>query len=438
MKKGHAWALLPIVAFLVLFIGYGIWNDYNFYKMPAIAGFVTALVIAFFMNPKVPFYEKLNVAARGMADENVMIMCLVFVMAGAFSGAVNAAGGAEATVNFGLSILPQNIAVVGIFIIGCFISTSMGTSVGTITVLAPIAIGMAEKTTLSVPLCLGAAMCGAMFGDNLSMISDTTIAATRTQSCAMKDKFRENIKLVFPAAIGTLIILFIKTMGVSYTVAESLHYDLVRIVPYMVVLIGALVGGNVILLLAGGTILSLGVGLFYGDFGPKDIFTVLGDGITSMYDITVISIIVAGVVALIRMNGGIDWILYVIRRLVRSKKGAELGIAALSAAVDCATANNTIAIVIAGPVAKEIAEEFDISPKRTASLLDIFTSVCQGLIPYGAQILTAVSFTVGTAVEISPVELMPYCYYPMLMTVSVLLFIFFGGKHKNMAEKDAK
>lgn len=434
MKKGHAWALLPIVVFLALFIGYGIWNDHDFYKMPAIAGFVTALVVAFLMNPKVSFHEKLNVAARGMADENVMIMCLVFVMAGAFSGSVSAAGGADSTVNFGLSILPSNIVVVGIFLIGCFISTSMGTSVGTITVLSPIAIQVAEKTSLPVALCIGAAVCGAMFGDNLSMISDTTIAATRTQGCDMKDKFRENIKLVLPAAIVTIIILFACTMGSNYKIEEPLTYDFIRIVPYLVVLIGALLGGNVIMLLAGGTVLSLGVGLFYGDFGPKDIFTVMGDGIMSMYDITVISIIVAGVVALIRMNGGVDWILYVIRRLVRGKRGAEIGIAALSAAVDCATANNTIAIVIAGPVAKEIAEEYDISPKRTASLLDIFTSVCQGLIPYGAQILTAVSFTAGTALEISPVDLIPYCFYPMLMAVSALLFIVFGRKGKK-AEK---
>lgn len=434
MKKGHAWALLPIFVFLALFIGYGIWHGNDFYQMPAIAGFVTALVVAFLMNTKVSFHEKLNVVARGMADENVMIMCLVFVMAGAFSGSVNAAGGADATVNFGLSILPGNIVVVGIFLIGCFISTSMGTSVGTITVLAPIALKVAQKTGLPVALCIGAAVCGAMFGDNLSMISDTTIAATRTQGCDMKDKFRENIKLVLPAAIVTAVILFFCTMGSNYAIDDNMSYDFIRIVPYLVVLIGALLGFNVIMLLAGGTVLSLGVGLFYGDFGPKEIFTVMGDGIMSMYDITVISIIVAGVVALIRMNGGVDWILYIIRRLVHGKRGAEVGIAALSAAVDCATANNTIAIVIAGPVAKEIAEEYDISPKRTASLLDIFTSVCQGLIPYGAQILTAVSFTAGTALEISPVDLIPYCYYPMLMAVSSLAFILFGRKSKKKTD----
>ena len=325
MKKGHAWALLPIVVFLALFIGYGIWTG-GFYNMPAIAGFVTALVVAFLMNRKVSFGEKLEVVARGMADENVMIMCLVFVMAGAFSGAVKAAGGADATVNFGLSILPGSIAVVGVFLIGCFISTSMGTSVGTITVLTPIAVGISEKTGLPVAMCVGAAVCGAMFGDNLSMISDTTIAATRTQGCEMRDKFRENLKLVLPAAIVTLIIFFALTMGSDFTVPDNLTYDFVRILPYLVVLIGALIGFNVFVLLSGGTVLALGVGLFYGDFGFKDIFNVMGEGIVSMYDITVISLIVAGIVALIRMNGGVDWVLYTIRKRINSKMVQKSGL----------------------------------------------------------------------------------------------------------------
>ncbi len=213
-------------------------------------------------------------------------------------------------------------------------------------------------------------------------------------------------------------------MGSDFKVPDNLTYDFVRILPYLVVLVGALIGLNVFILLSGGTVLALGVGLFYGDFGFKDIFNVMGEGIVSMYDITVISLIVAGIVALIRMNGGVDWVLYAIRKRINSKKGAEVGIAALSAAVDCATANNTIAIVIAGPVAKEIADEYHIEPKRTASLLDIFTSVCQGMIPYGAQLITAAS----CANALSPVEIIPYCYYPMLMAVSALLFIAFGKK----------
>ncbi len=433
MKKGNPWALLPIAVFLVLFIAVGIldnrmggmFGD----SLPAIVGFLIALIVAFLQNPKgtkLTFEEKLNTMARGAGEENIMIMCLVFILAGAFSASVKAAGGADATVNFGLSILPGNVAVVGVFIIGCFISTSMGTSVGTIVALAPIAIGISEKTGISMALCIGAAVCGAMFGDNLSMISDTTIAATRTQGCAMKDKFRENFKIALPAAIVTAIIFFVSTMGTNYAPAEELTYNVVRIIPYLVVLIGALVGLNVFLLLVGGTVLSLAIGIAYGDFGLLDIFKIMGDGIMSMYDITVISILVAGVVSLVRQNGGIDWILYMIRRCIHGKKGAEIGIAALSSVVDCSTANNTVAIVIAGPIAKEIAEDYDISPKRTASLLDIFTSTFQGIIPYGAQLLYAAAATEMATQKISSVQIVPYCYYPILLGVSALLFIIFG------------
>ena len=433
MKKGNPWALLPIAVFLVLFIAVGIidnrmggmFGD----SLPAIVGFLIALIVAFLQNPKgtkLTFEEKLNTMARGAGEENIMIMCLVFILAGAFSASVKAAGGADATVNFGLSILPGNVAVVGVFIIGCFISTSMGTSVGTIVALAPIAIGISEKAGISMALCIGAAVCGAMFGDNLSMISDTTIAATRTQGCAMKDKFRENFKIALPAAIVTAIIFFVSTMGTNYAPAEELTYNVVRIIPYLVVLIGALVGLNVFLLLVGGTVLSLAIGIAYGDFGLLDIFKIMGDGIMSMYDITVISILVAGVVSLVRQNGGIDWILYMIRRCIHGKKGAEIGIAALSSVVDCSTANNTVAIVIAGPIAKEIAEDYDISPKRTASLLDIFTSTFQGIIPYGAQLLYAAAATEMATQKISSVQIVPYCYYPILLGVSALLFIIFG------------
>ena len=437
MKKGNPFALLPIVVFLVLFIAVGAYTHDFYSTMPTVVGFLIALVVAFAQNPKgkkVSFDEKLNAVARGAGDENIMIMCLVFVLAGAFSASVKAAGGVDSTVNFGLSILPGSVAVLGVFIVGCFISTSMGTSVGTVTALAPIAIGISEKTGIPMALCIGSAVCGAMFGDNLSMISDTTIAATRTQGCAMKDKFRENFKIALPAAIVTAVLLLVRTMGTSYQVSGDLHYDFIRIVPYLVVLIGALVGLNVFVLLISGTVLSLAVGLFYGDFTFLEIFGILGDGIMGMYDITVISILVAGVVSLIRLNGGIDWLLYIIRRCIRSSKGAEIGIAALSSLVDCSTANNTVAIVIAGPIAKEIADDYHISPKRTASLLDIFTSVFQGLIPYGAQLLYAAAATETAAVQISSVDIVPYCYYPILLGVSALVFILFG---KNISAPEA-
>ena len=273
MKKGNPFALIPIVVFLVLFIAVGIIdNSYGGMfgdSLPAIVGFVIALVVAFLQNPKgqkLSFEEKLNNMARGAGDENIMIMCLVFILAGAFSASVKAAGGVDSTVNFGLSIMPGSVAVVGVFVVGCFISTSMGTSVGTIVALAPIAIGISEKTGIAMPLCIGAAVCGAMFGDNLSMISDTTIAATRTQGCDMKDKFRENFKIALPAAILTAILLFLRTKGNDYVMEEALEYNFIRIVPYLVVLIGALAGLNVFMLLVGGTVLSLCIGIAYGDF----------------------------------------------------------------------------------------------------------------------------------------------------------------------------
>ena len=428
MKVGNPFALLPILVFLVLFIGFGVITG-DFYKMPAPVGFMIALIVAFLQNKKLNFNEKLTVAAKGAGDENIMIMCLVFLLAGAFSGAVTAAGGATSAVNFGLSILPTNVAVVGIFIIGCLISVSMGTSVGTVVALVPIAVGISEKASIPMALCVGAVICGAMFGDNLSMISDTTIAATRTQGCEMNDKFKENFKIVLPAAIITGIIFLVLTFHTEYIIDGTLDYDILRILPYALVLITALMGVNVFIVLSAGTVFSLAVGLFYGDFGFLDMFAVVGEGMVSMFEITVISITVGAVFGLIKENGGIEYIINLVKTSVKSQKGAQLGIAAMAGATDMATANNTVAIVIAGPIAKEISDEFDLSPKRVAALLDIATSSIQGIIPYGAQVLTAAGLA-----KISPIEAMPYLYYPLLMLISIVLVILFG-KNKKKEEK---
>ena len=400
MKKGNPWALLPILCFLVVFIGMGVWLN-DFYAMPAIVGFLIALGVAFCQNRKRSFSEKMEDVTHSMGDSNVMIMCLVFVMAGGFSGAVQAAGGVDSTVNFSLSILPPSVAVAGLFIIGCFISTAMGTSVGTIAALAPIAVGISDKTGIAGALCIGAVVSGAMFGDNLSMISDTTIAATRTQGCEMKDKFRENFKIVLPAAVISLVLFLILASGGDYTFTGDRSYNLFKILPYLVVLIGALLGMNVFVVLALGIVLSLVVGVATGAFAWTDMFRVVFEGpdgaggIKNMYDITVISIVVAGIIGLVKANGGIDFILNGIKKRVKTPKGAQLGIAALSSLVDISTANNTVAIVMAGPIAKDISNEFSISPKRTAAILDIFTSVWQGIIPYGAQILYACAGAAG-------------------------------------------
>ena len=417
-NKGRAIALLPIGVFLVIFLGSGIVTG-DFYAMPAIVAFLIALAVAFMQNKQLSFAEKLSVISKGVGDENIITMSLIFLCAGGFSGAVTAAGGVESTVNFGLSVLPSNVAVAGLFVIGCFISVSMGTSMGTIAALAPIAVGISEKTGYEMAICIGAVVCGAMF--------DTTIAAVKTQGCEMKDKFKANFLIVLPAAVITIIIFFMITRNGSYEITEALTYNLWQVVPYVLVLVGALIGINVFIMLISGTILSLIVGVATGTLAASEMFSVIGEGVTGMYDITVISIVVACIVSLVKEYGGIQFILNLIKSRISGRRGGELGIAGLSLLVDACTANNTVAIVMAGPIAKEICEEFDIDPKRSASLLDIFTSVGQGLIPYGAQLLSAATLT-----ALTPFEIIPYLYYPILMAISAICFILFRKERKRM------
>ncbi|MDD2978335.1 MAG: Na+/H+ antiporter NhaC family protein [Hespellia sp.] len=433
MKKGKISGLLPIFVFLILFIGSGILFD-DFYAMPEIVAFLIALIVAFLQNPKKSLNEKVEIVCKSMGEENVMTMCLIFILAGAFSGAVQAAGGVDSTVNFGLSIMPAKIAVAGLFLIACFISIAMGTSVGTIAALTPIAVGISEKTGFLGAMCVGAVVCGAMFGDNLSMISDTTIAATKTQGCDMKDKFRENFKIALPAAVLTTVVFLVLAWNSSYEITGNLDYNLLKILPYVVVLVGALIGVNVFVILVLGTLLSIIVGVGTGTIAISSVFTVIGSGldgnggIMNMYDITVISIVVAGIIGLVKENGGIDFILENIKKHVKGPKGAQFGIAILSSLVDISTANNTIAIVMAGPIAKDIAEEYDVSPRRTAALLDVFTSVWQGIIPYGAQLLYASAGAAAVGLTIAPTDIIPYLFYPFLMAVCSVAAIAFGKK----------
>jgi len=422
--KHRILALLPFFVFLVFFAGAGIISG-DFYAMPAYVAFIIALFIAFLQNRKVSFDEKLKIVAKGTGDVNIITMVLIFLVAGAFSGVVSAAGGVESTVNMGLSLLPPHMMVVGLFVIGCFISLSMGTSVGTVTALAPIALGVATQTGIPVALCAGAVVCGAMFGDNLSIISDTTIAAVRTQGCEMRDKFKQNFFIVLPAAIITLVLFFFTSRGFEAS-AEVGAWNFVEVIPYLVVLIGALIGLNVFLVLFIGIILSMIVGISGGAFTFMESFTIIGQGMTGMFEISIISIIVACMVSLIRENGGIALIIDTIEKTVKGKRGAELGIGILVLLVDLCTANNTVAIVMAGPVARDIADKFGVDRRRSASILDIFASVGQGLIPYGAQLLTAAAL-----VGISPIALIPNLYYPILMLVCVVLFIFFRPQKDN-------
>ena len=414
-EKANFRALLPMIVFLVLFIGTGIaltaaGADMPFYQLSATVAIIPAIVIGVFLS--------------GVGEINIITMCMIFLLAGGFASVASAIGGVKATVNFGLSLLPPSMILPGLFLIGAFISTAMGTSMGTVAAIAPIAVGVGEQTDIPLALLLGVVMSGAMFGDNLSMISDTTIAAVKTQGCEMKDKFRENFLIVLPAAIVTILLFLILGKDASFHIQGSLNYSLLRVVPYMVVLAGALAGVNVFLVLMTGTVLSLIAGVATGAFGVGEMFTHVGAGITGMYDITVISVIVACIVALVKEYGGIAFILSFIKKRINGERGGELGIAALALLVDMCTANNTVAIVMAGPIAKEISDDFGVTPRRSASLLDMFSSMGQGLIPYGAQLLAAASLT-----GLTPFEIIPYCFYPILMGVSGLLFIFIKKRH---------
>lgn len=428
-KKGRAIALLPIGVFLIIFLGAGIVFQ-DFYAMPAIVAFLIALFVAFLQNKELSFNKKIEVIAKGVGEENIITMSLIFLCAGGFSGAVTAAGGVDSTVNLGLSLIPAHFAVAGLFLIGCFISVSMGTSMGTIAALAPIAVGISEKTGFALSICIGAVVCGAMFGDNLSMISDTTIAAVKTQGCEMKDKFKANFFIVLPAAIITVLIFWFATRDMNFHLEENLSYSLWEVLPYMVVLIGALIGINVFVVLISGIVISLIVGVSMGHIALSEMFQVVGNGVTSMYDITVISIIVACIVSLVKEHGGIQFILNLIKSKINGRRGAEFGIALLALFVDACTANNTVAIVMTGPIAKEISEEFDVDPRRSASLLDMFTSVGQGIIPYGAQLLSAATLT-----GLTPLQIIPNLYYPLLMGVCGVLAIIFRPQSKKTTVK---
>lgn len=425
-NKGRAIALLPIGGFLIIFLGAGIVFE-DFYAMPAIVAFLIALFVAFLQNKELSFNKKIEVIAKGVGEENIITMSLIFLCAGGFSGAVTAAGGVDSTVNLGLSLIPAHFAVAGLFLIGCFISVSMGTSMGTIAALAPIAVGISEKTGFALSICIGAVVCGAMFGDNLSMISDTTIAAVKTQGCEMKDKFKANFFIVLPAAIITVLIFWLATRNMSFQLEENLNYSLWEVLPYMVVLLGALIGINVFVVLISGIVISLIVGVSMGHIALSEMFQVVGSGVTSMYDITVISIIVACIVSLAKEHGGIQFILNLIKSNINGRRGAEFGIALLALFVDACTANNTVAIVMTGPIAKEISEEFDVDPRRSASLLDMFTSVGQGIIPYGAQLLSAATLT-----GLTPLQIIPNLYYPLLMGVCGVLAIIFRPQSKKL------
>ena len=411
----NPWALTPLVVFLLSYLVVSIIAG-DFYKMPITVAFVIASVVAIAMSKGGKISNRIEQFCRGAANSNIMLMVLIFILAGAFAQTAKAMGAVDATVNLAMSILPGNLLAAGIFLAACFISISVGTSVGTIVALAPVAVGIADKTGMPDALMLGVVVSGAMFGDNLSFISDTTIVATRTQGCNMNDKFKVNIRIALPIAIltGLLYVLIGSGVGSGYETG-----------PYLVVLVTAICGVNVMMVLIAGIILSGIVGLLTGGFDIWGWNASMGLGITNMGELIIVTLLAGGMLEMIRYNGGIDWIILKLTSRIRSTKGAEGSIAALISFANLCTANNTIALIMAGPIAKDIADRFKIDPRRSASLLDIFSCFVQGIIPYGAQLLMAAGLG-----HVSPIEIMQYLYYPYLLGVGALLAITFNYPRK--------
>ncbi|MBN6094297.1 Na+/H+ antiporter NhaC family protein [Staphylococcus saprophyticus] len=418
-KKGNAWALIPLIIFVGMFLGVGIITG-DFTTMPLNVAILVATIVGLVLNRKESFQKKVEIFTKGAGHSNIILMMLIFLLAGAFSQTTEDMGGVKSTVNLGLSLIPENLIIVGLFVICMFVSLSMGTSVGTVAAIAPVGFGLSQATDVSAAITMATVVGGAMFGDNLSMISDTTIAAVRTQKTKMSDKFKVNIKIVLPGAIITVIVLWFLTNGAQIDASKSYDYDLIKVVPYLFVLILALFGVNVIIVLIGGIILSAIIGLFYGTFDWIGLLNSISKGIIGMEDIAIIALLIGGLVALIQHNGGITWLLNFVRNRVKSKRGAELGIAGLVSVADISTANNTISILMAGSLAKDISDEYGVDPRKSASILDMFASCFQGLLPYSPQLIAAA----GVA-SISPFELVPYAIYPMILGICGLIAIAF-------------
>jgi len=444
MKKGNPIALLPIGVFLLMYLGLGLLFEYGmkipmgFYNVPIVAAFLVVICTACLQNRKTTFEEKLAIMGQGVGDKNIITMLLIFLAAGAFVGVVGRSS-AQSVAYFMLSVIPPQFAVAVLFVVSCFISTAMGTSVGTITLLTPIAVEVATAAGYAPALCIASVIGGSMFGDNLSLISDTTIAACNGQGCAMKDKFRGNFKIALPAAVMSLvIILFLTAKEAPVQIVKE--YDLLLMIPYILVLIGGIAGVNVfVVLLAGilsGAVITLASGAIIPGEGQTVISQLLinvGTNMSGMFETCMVAVLVAALCALIRADGGFDALLYLVRKVFKGKRGGQLGMGLMVAAMDVATANNTVAIVMANPIAKEMSQDYDITPQRAACLLDTFSCIAQGVIPYGAQLLVAVSTAAEMGCVVSAFDLIPQLYYPALLLVCSLVAILVPAKKKNPA-----
>lgn len=425
-QKANFWALLPILIFLVVYLGTGIFFEYispmegqmGFYIMPIVVAFCIALVAALIQNRKLSFDDKMKVCAKGFADENIVIMIFIFLLSGAFSGIAKDVGGASNMANCLLNFIPPNLITVGLFLIASIISMATGTSVGTIAVLVPIATQTSQNGGFSPSLCIATVICGAMFGDNLSFISDTTIAATKTQGIKMKDKFNLNLKLALPATIGTIIVLLILSLTNPIYEFQAPAFDIIKVIPYLIVLAMSLLTINVFVVLGTGIILFSIAGTITGNLSFISILSSMKSGTSQMFETIIVTILVSSICALISENGGFDAILSHIKKVFHTKKGGMLGICILTFLTDIATANNTVAIIISSPVAKDISKEYNIEPVKSSILLDSISCITQGIIPYGAQILIATSLS-----GIASLEIISQLYYLFFLLISISIFI---------------
>lgn len=418
VNKPNGWALMPLVVFLCLYLVTSlIVND--FYKVPITVAFMVASIYAVATTKGLSLNDRILQYSSGAANKNIMLMLWIFILAGAFAQSAKAMGAIDATVNLTLLLLPDNLLLAGIFLASCFISLSIGTSVGTIVALVPVAAGIAAKTDVNLAFMTALVIGGAFFGDNLSFISDTTIAATRTQGCVMRDKFRVNFMIAVPAAL--LVFIYYIIYGVHVESANEIQsIEWAKVIPYLIVLGTAIAGMNVTLVLLLGLLSTGVIGLIYDSFDLFGWFASMGEGITGMGELIIITLMAGGMLELIRFNGGVDYILHRLTQHVKNKRGAELSIAALVSLANFCTANNTIAIITVGPLANNIAEQFKVDKRKSASVLDIFSCVVQGIIPYGAQMLIAAELT-----QLSPISIIGYLYYPITLGIIALLSILF-------------
>lgn len=415
MRKGLI-ALSPLMVFIVLYLVTSIIAR-DFYKVPITVAFMAASMYAVLISGGIPLRERIDIYSRGAAKGQMMLMIWIFILAGAFAHTAKVMGAIDATVNLALTLLPGNMLLAGLFLAACFISISVGTSVGTIVALTPIAAGVAEQTGASIPLMTAVVVGGSFFGDNLSFISDTTIAATSTQGCKLSDKFRVNSFIVVPAAVVILGIYLYMGQGITspHSVGEV---SFVKVIPYLVVLLTAIIGMNVMAVLSLGILLTGIIGILNGSFDIFGWFSAMGDGIIGMGELIIITMMAGGLLEIIKHNGGIDFIIQRLTHHVSTKRGAEMTVAGLVSFVDLCTANNTVAIITVGGIAKQIADRFGVDNRKCASILDTFSCTVQGLIPYGAQMLMAAGLA-----QLNPISILPYLYYPFAIGIAALLSI---------------